>query len=92
MAVTKTISIILLVLLVLIQFGLWAGGSSIGSYYELKQAVAEQREENLRNIARNNVLFAEIKDLKTGKEAIEERARNELGMIREGEIFYRVVE
>jgi len=90
--VTKTISIILLVLLVLIQFGLWAGGSSIGSYYELKQTVAEQREENLRNIARNNVLFAEIKDLKTGKEAIEERARNELGMIREGEIFYRVVE
>ena len=89
---SKLVNAFLLLLLVLIQYGLWAGQSSIAAYFELKEEVAQQQLENQRNKARNDILFAEIKDLRDGQEAIEERARNELGMIRDGEIFYRVVD
>ena len=89
---SKLINGLLLCLLIVIQYGLWAGQSSLGNYLQLKQDVAEQREENTRHQARNQILYAEIDDLRNGKEAVEERARNQLGMIREGEIFYRVVD
>ena len=89
---TKFINSVLLILLLLIQYGIWVGQSNIGAYLTLKDEVSEQRTENLRNKDRNQVLYAEINDLRHGQEAIEERARNELGMIREGEIFYRVIE
>ena len=89
---TKFINSVLLILLLLIQYGIWVGQSNIGAYLTLKDEVAEQRAENLRNRELNQVLYAEINDLRHGQEAIEERARNELGMIREGEIFYRVIE
>lgn len=88
---SKLVNAFLLLLLVLIQYGLWAGQSSLGAYIELKDTVAQQKKENERHKQRNKVLYAEINDLRNGKEAIEERARNELGMIREGEIFYRVI-
>ena len=91
-ALSKLINGLLLCLLIIIQYGLWAGQSSLGKYFELKQEVSEQREENALQRHRNGILYAEIDDLRTGQEAIEERARNELGMIREGEIFYRVVD
>ncbi|NNJ73347.1 MAG: cell division protein FtsB [Enterobacterales bacterium] len=83
---------VLLILFLLIQYGIWVGQSNIGAYLTLKKEVAAQRDENQRNNDRNQILYAEINDLRNGQEAIEERARNELGMIREGEIFYRVVE
>ena len=89
---TKFINSVLLILFLLIQYGIWVGQSNIGAYLTLKKEVAEQRDENQRNKDRNLILYAEINDLRDGQEAIEERARNELGMIREGEIFYRVVE
>jgi len=59
---------------------------------ELEQRVEAQREENRRLAARNNALDAEVADLKSGLDAVEERARSELGLIREGEEFYLVVE
>ncbi len=59
---------------------------------ELERAIAAQREENESLRERNRALEAEVNDLKTGLDAIEERARSELGMIREGETFYQVVE
>ena len=89
---TKFINSLLLILFLLIQYGIWVGQSNIGAYFTLKNEVQEQRTENQRNRDRNQILYAEIDDLRHGEEAIEERARNELGMIREGEIFYRVVE
>lgn len=89
---TKITNSLLLILLLLIQYGIWVGQSNIGAYMTLKEEVAEQRDENQRNKDRNQILYAEIHDLRTGKEAIEERARNELGMIRQGETFYRIVE
>lgn len=88
----KLVNAFLLLLLVLIQYGLWAGQSSLGAYFELKDAVAQQKSENQRQKESNKILYAEIKDLRTGQEAIEERARNDLGMIREGEVFYRVID
>jgi len=78
-------------LLVALQFALWAGSSSFGKKSELRLQVAAQKADNDRNDARNKILYAEIADLKNGTEAIEERARHDLGMIRPGEVFYRVV-
>ncbi|MCP3674401.1 MAG: cell division protein FtsB [Gammaproteobacteria bacterium] len=75
----------------MLQYRLWAGNASFSRQAELALKVSAQKEDNLRNEARNKILLAEIADLKTGSEAIEERARHELGMIRPGEVFYRVV-
>lgn len=75
----------------MLQYRLWAGKASFGRQAELVTVVETQQLENQRNQARNKILFAEIADLRNGSEAIEERARHELGMIRPGEVFYRVV-
>ena len=75
----------------MLQYRLWAGNASFGRQAELTLHVKAQDLENQRNESRNKILFAEIADLRNGSEAIEERARHELGMIRTGEIFYRVV-
>ena len=87
----KTLLVFLIGLLLFLQFRLWVGDGSLAEVWELHQAVAAQNAENLEMIARNNALQAEVKDLKKGKAAIEERARSELGMIREGETFYQII-
>ena len=87
----KPLTIILVLTLVMLQYRLWAGNASFGRQAELVTIVETQQQENQRNQARNKILFAEIVDLRNGSEAIEERARHELGMIRPGEVFYRVV-
>ena len=84
--------VILLVLFVLLQYRLWVGDGSLAEVWRLNKAVQEQRQENTSLRDRNEALEAEVRDLKTGSEAIEERARSELGMIRDGETFYQVVE
>jgi len=89
--VLKPLTAILIIILILLQYRLWAGNASFGRQSELAKLVEVQRLENQRNQARNKIIFAEIADLRTGSEAIEERARHELGMIRPGEVFYRVV-
>lgn len=82
----------LLVLLVLLQYRLWVGEGSFAEVWRLHQDVAEQQTENTRLRERNEALDAEVKDLKQGLDAIEERAREELGMIKEDEIFYQIIE
>jgi len=89
--VLKPLSFLLILLLIAIQYALWAGASSFGRQNALKLQVQAQKTENDRNQARNKIMYAEIADLKNGTEAIEERARHDLGMIRPGEVFYRVV-
>ena len=84
------IALLLLTLLVL-QLLLWFGDSGQGRVRALEQAVELQRSENAELAARNAALQAEVEDLRDGLDAIEERARNELGLIREGEVFYQVV-
>lgn len=87
----KPLTAILIIILISLQYRLWAGNASFTKQSELSVQVKAQLIENQRNQARNTIILAEITDLKTGSEAIEERARHELGMIRPGEVFYRVV-
>lgn len=91
MAVRLLIAI-LVVLLVALQYRLWLGNGGIHEIWDLKQAIRTQRAENAALVERNRALEAEVRDLKTGLDAVEERARSEVGMIRKGETFYRIVE
>jgi cell division protein FtsB len=88
----RLVVITLIVLLALLHYRLWVGEGSVAEVWTLRQAVKAQRTANQQLRERNRVLEAEVKDLKGGLQAIEERARTELGMIREGETFYQIVE
>ncbi len=88
----KTIVAALAVLFVLLQYKLWFGEGSMMEVWRLDRAIATQTAENAQLRERNQALAAEVSDLKQGVEAIEERARRELGMIKKGETFYQVVE
>ena len=88
----RYIALFLLVLLLALELKLWAGAGGVHEVWRLGQQVAEQTQENAVLKRRNEALSAEVEDLKSGKEAIEERARADLGLIKSGEIFYQVVE
>ncbi|MCC5856897.1 MAG: cell division protein FtsB [Ectothiorhodospiraceae bacterium] len=79
-------------LLLLLQVQLWSQDGGLPQVWQLRGALAEQEARNERLRQRNAALEAEVRDLKDGLEALEERARSELGMIREGEVFYQVAE
>ena len=87
----KTLAFILAGLLLGLQYPLWIGKGSWTRVWELERSLAQSREANAKLKARNDAIDAEVRDLKEGTEAIEERARFELGMIRKDEIFYQVV-
>lgn len=82
----------LVTMLLVLQYALWFGDGGLIEVWRLEQAVAEQGAENDRLRQRNGALAAEVEDLKSGLDAVEERARSELGMIRKGEVFYQVIE
>jgi cell division protein FtsB len=82
----------LALLLAALQGKLWFGDGGLPDARRLQVKVGEQRVENARLQQRNDALSAEVEDLKSGETAVEERARSELGMIKPGETFYRVVE
>ena len=82
----------LFVLFLWLQYRLWVGEGSLAEVHNLRREIGSQQIELERLRQRNRVLEAEVLDLKTGLEALEERARTELGMIKEGELFYRVIE
>ncbi|MBI2993634.1 MAG: cell division protein FtsB [Gammaproteobacteria bacterium] len=88
----KTLTIVLLILLAALQYRLWAGHGSLPEVWRLEQIRDGQREENKRLGERNQSLAAEVIDLKEGMEAVEERARSEMGMIAQGETFYQIIE
>ena len=88
----KAIIASLVILLMLLQFKLWFGEGSVMDVWQLKDAIAKQQATNAQLKERNQALIAEVNDLKQGLDAIEERARSELGMIKKGETFYQVVE
>lgn len=87
----RLITICLAVLLALIQYPLWLGKGGWLRVWDLDQQVAEARQKNLQLKARNDKLESEVRDLKDGTGAVEERARFELGMIKENEIFIQVL-
>lgn len=87
----KILLLILFVLLLNLQYHLWFGEGSYQEYNTLKQMIEQQQQENIALKIRNEALEVEVADLKHGLEAIEERARLELGMIKRGEVFYQIV-
>ena len=88
----KWLSGALLVLLLVLQYQLWVSDNGIPNVRRLHKELAEQRAINEHLEARNRALQAEVEDLKQGLAAIEELAREDLGMIKEGETFFRIVE
>ncbi|MEN8170886.1 MAG: cell division protein FtsB [Pseudomonadota bacterium] len=83
---------IFVVLLLLLQYSLWFGNGGLLRVWQLNQTLDEQAGENTRLKERNAALEAEVRDLKKGLEAIEERARTDLGMIKKDETFFQVIE
>jgi cell division protein FtsB len=88
----KKLFYVLLALLVYLQYRLWIGNDSLIDAWQAGQEIEVQQQENAHLRERNDALDAEVQDLKQGLEAIEERAREDLGMIKEDETFYQVVE
>jgi cell division protein FtsB len=88
----RTLSFVLAALIVLLQYPLWLGKGGWLRVLDLDRQVTQQKDSNARLRARNDAMDAEVRDLKQGYDAIEERARYELGMIRQDEIFFRVLD
>ncbi|HSR66156.1 MAG TPA: cell division protein FtsB [Xanthomonadaceae bacterium] len=88
----RIIVLLLVALLAWLQYRLWAGAGSEREVAALRAQVERQAHDNAGLRQRNDALAAEVEDLKSGEAAVEERARSELGMIKPGETFYRVVE
>jgi cell division protein FtsB len=88
----RGVTLILVVLLLLLQYPLWLGKGSWLKVWDLHRQVEAQQEANQLAQTRNAVLDAEVRDLKQGTAAIEERARSELGMIKRDEVFYQILE
>lgn len=88
----KWIIALLIGLLLLLQYRLWVGDGGIPEVLELQQEIEQLKAEKARLEERNRGLDAEVDDLKTGIEAIEERARSELGMVGKDETFYQIIQ
>jgi len=80
----------LLAVLLMLQYRIWFSGDGLGEVLRLRAAVAEQQSDNERLSARNRQLAAEVRDLKQGYSALEERARSDLGMVASNETFFQV--
>ncbi len=87
----RLLKVFLLVLLVALQYRLWFGKNSLPEYWHLQDDVARQEQTNQKLRQRNQVLIADIEDLREGEVALEERARNELGLIKQDETFFRLI-
>lgn len=88
----RPVTLILAVLLLLLQYPLWLGKGGWLKVWDLNRQVEAQQQANQQTQARNALLDAEVRDLKQGTEAIEERARSELGMIKRDEVFFQILE
>lgn len=86
----RVIAIVLFIFLALLQYRLWLGKNSVTDYWALQDEITVQEIANNKLRQRNKLLYADTDDLKSGVEAIEERARNELGMIKKNETFFRI--
>ncbi|MCF2950453.1 cell division protein FtsB [Paraglaciecola aquimarina] len=87
----KWLTVILACLFCMLQYRLWFGKNSVPDFMIKKEQVALQVTQNSNLAQRNNLLKADIHDLKMGLDAAEEKARNGLGLIKQGETFYRIL-
>jgi cell division protein FtsB len=88
----RSLTLALLALIALVQYPLWLGKGGWFKVWELDQQLKTQTENNTKLKARNDALDAEVRDLKSGTDAIEERARAELGMVKHDEVFVQIFE
>ena len=86
----RWIKLALIALILLLQYPLWFGKGGWLKVWDLNRQVEEQKQSNQQAQTRNTVLDAEVRDLKQGTAAIEERARSELGMVKRGEVFFQI--
>ena len=87
----RWVALILLLILIGLQFELWSSHGGVAEVTSLRAAVKKQQDENDKLTQRNQALAADVNDLKHGEQAVEARARGELGLIKPGETFYQVV-
>jgi cell division protein FtsB len=87
----RLLLLVLILLTAIIQYPLWLGKGGWSRVQELQRQIATQQETNEALVARNNALQAEVQDLRSGTQAIEERARGELGLVKEGEVFVQIL-
>ena len=87
---SRIVPIILVLLLLIVQWQLWTGRGSVRDVAQLQQKLAEQKDSNARAAHANERLTSEVNDLKEGLEMVEERARQELGMVKPNEVFVQI--
>jgi len=88
----RPVFIILIIALIILQHKLWLGDGNLIQWVSLEKKLADHERENNKLAARNRALEADIKELKSGDQALEEQARFELGMIKENEVYYQFVD
>ncbi len=88
----KALMAALVLILLVLQWRLWVGDGGVADLHRLEEQLAVQQQENEALRLRNNMLESEVLDLKNGLEAVEERARTDLGMTRKDETFYMIIE
>ena len=88
----KWLSVTLLLILLALQYRLWIGDGSVAHVVRLDRELQRQSAANERLQERNRILAIEVEDLKEGLNSVEERAREEMGMIKDGETFYMLIE
>lgn len=88
----RTLAVVLGVLIVLIQYPLWLGKGGWLKVWDTDRQLAQHKAHNDQLQARNDALDAEVRDLKQGLDAIEERARYELGLVKQDEVFFHIVD
>jgi cell division protein FtsB len=88
----KILIAVLIVIFIALQYRLWVGEGSFADIDRLEQQVTVQEAENAELEERNAVLVNEVEELQTGMDAVEEHARNELGLIEEGETFFLIID
>jgi cell division protein FtsB len=86
----RWLALAFVVLIAALQYPMWLGKGGWLQVRELDRQLAAQRDGNARLKARNDALDADVRDLKTGFDAIEERARSELGMVKQDEVFFQI--
>lgn len=89
--VVKILASFLFTLLIFLQLQLWFGSHGMFQLWSLRNNIAQEKSSNDYLMQRNEQLHAQVRELKKGEEALEERARNQLGFIKDGETFYRVI-
>jgi cell division protein FtsB len=88
----RVLTLIFVILIASLQYPLWLGKGSWLRVWDVNRQISTQKETNAKLKARNDTLDAEVRDLKQGYAAIEERARSELGMVKQDEVFYQVLQ